>query len=134
LNEGSISALATKIYNFQNQIDSLQERRVQVEHSKNARSEIIDDIYASEPSQHRVAARNDVLTSVSEVFKRLLKVAKRSEDNNIPSIDNTTQNGSNFITLENIAEQEKIKIIQTRFQRQAKKRISLKNYYESTEE
>jgi hypothetical protein len=42
-------------------------------------------------------------------------------------------NGSNFITLGKISEQEKIEIIQTGFQRQAEGKISLKKYYEGTE-
>ena len=42
-------------------------------------------------------------------------------------------NGSNFITLGNISEEEKIEIIQRGFQLQAEGKISLKKYYESTD-
>jgi hypothetical protein len=42
-------------------------------------------------------------------------------------------NGSNFITLGRIPEQERIEIIQRGFQLQAEGKISLKKYYEGTE-
>jgi hypothetical protein len=44
------------------------------------------------------------------------------------------QNGSNFLTLGKISEQERLEIIQTGFQRQVEGKISLKKYYESKEE
>ena len=69
--------------------------------------------------------------SRNETSKRPLKTAKRSEEYNILSIDNKTQNGSNFITLGKILKEEKIEIIQTGFQLQAEGKISLKKYYES---
>jgi hypothetical protein len=43
-------------------------------------------------------------------------------------------NGSNFITLGRIPEQERIEIIQKGFQLQAEGKISLKKYYESTDQ
>jgi hypothetical protein len=43
---------------------------------------------------------------------------------------NEVQNGSNFITLGKISEQEKIQILQKGFQQQAEGKISLKKYYE----
>jgi len=43
-------------------------------------------------------------------------------------------NGSNFITLGRIPEEERIEIIQRGFQLQAEGKISLKKYYESAEE
>jgi hypothetical protein len=44
------------------------------------------------------------------------------------------QNGSNFITLSQISEQEKIEIIKTGFRINQEGKISLKKYYESTAE
>ena len=44
------------------------------------------------------------------------------------------QNGHNFVTLSQISEQEKIEIIQREFQLQAEGKISLKQYYQSTED
>ena len=44
------------------------------------------------------------------------------------------KNESNFVTLSQMAEEEKIEIIQRGFQLQAQGTISLKKYYESTQE
>ena len=44
------------------------------------------------------------------------------------------QNGANFVTLSQISEKERIEIIKTGFQLQAQGKISLKKYYQSTEE
>lgn len=41
---------------------------------------------------------------------------------------------SDFITLKQIPEQERVEIIQTGFQRQAEGKISFRKYYEGTEE
>jgi hypothetical protein len=71
---------------------------------------------------------NEVSESVSEAYKSPLKTVER----NIPSIDNTTQNYSNFITLGNLSEEEKNKIIQTGFRLNQEGKISLKKYYEGT--
>jgi hypothetical protein len=55
-------------------------------------------------------------------------------------VQNTTfkqkkaKNESNFVTLSQMAEEEKIEIIQRGFQLQAQETISLKKYYESTQE
>jgi len=47
---------------------------------------------------------------------------------------NQTQNEDNFIALGRILEEEKVNIIQTGFQLQAEGKISLKKYYESTDQ
>ena len=59
---------------------------------------------------------------------------ERSEEYNLSSNTKQAQNEHNFITLGKISEQEKIEIIQIGFQRQAEGKISLKKYYESTQE
>jgi len=71
--------------------------------------------------------------NLSEGPKMTFNEFSNREQHNIPSIDNTTQNRANFITLGTISKQEKIEIIQTGFQLQAEGKISLKKYYESTD-
>ena len=43
------------------------------------------------------------------------------------------QNGANFVTLSQISEKERRKIIKTGFQLQAQGKISLKKYYQTTD-
>ena len=80
---------------------------------------------------------------LSEASKRPLKQSLKTEQYNLSSNQKQPQNAEtnvtfakqqNFITLSQISEPEKIEIIQTGFQRQAEGRISLKKYYEGTEE
>lgn len=52
---------------------------------------------------------------------------------NLSSDQEKVQNQSNFITLANLSENEKIEMIQTGFQLQAQGKISLKKYYERTD-
>lgn len=52
---------------------------------------------------------------------------------NLSSDQEKVQNQSNFITLANLSENEKIEMIQTVFQLQAQGKISLKKYYERTD-
>lgn len=72
---------------------------------------------------------DEISKSVIEASKSPLKTAERSEEYNIP----LNQTRSNFITLGNIPEEEKIEIIKLGFQLQAEGKISLKKYYESTD-
>ena len=46
---------------------------------------------------------------------------------------NKTENESNFVTLSQISEKERVEIIQKGFQLQAEGKISLKKYYQSTD-
>ena len=62
-----------------------------------------------------------------------LKPLKESQQYNIPSNQDKDLNGSNFITLGKISEEDKIEIIQTGFQLQNQGKISLKKYSEGTE-
>jgi hypothetical protein len=62
-----------------------------------------------------------------------LKPLSGSQQYNISSNQKKGLNGSNFITLGRIPEQEQIEIIQKGFQLQAEGKISLKKYYESTD-
>jgi hypothetical protein len=59
---------------------------------------------------------------------------ERSEEYNLASNPNQSQNEHNFMTLGKIPEEEKIEIIQMGFQLQSEGKISLKKYYQSTEE
>ena len=83
--------------------------------------------------------------SFSEASKIDFKDSKPSQEYNLPSASQIPKfkqisanqkkalNGSNFITLGRIPEEERIEIIQRGFQLQAEGKISLKKYYESTE-
>ena len=73
--------------------------------------------------------RNKISKSVSEASKILLIPLSDSQQSNIPSTQRKAQNRLNFITLENISEQKRIKIINTGFQHQVEGKISLKKYY-----
>jgi hypothetical protein len=70
---------------------------------------------------------------LSEASKSPLKKSQQMKEYNIASDQSKAQNHSNFITLGKIAEQERIEIIQKGFQLEAEGKISLKNYYESTD-
>ena len=59
---------------------------------------------------------------------------KTVQQYNMHSNQNKAQNEKTFVTLGKISEQEKVNIIEKGFQLQAEGRISLKKYYESTEE
>ena len=76
---------------------------------------------------------HQISKSFSEDSKIDFKDSKPSEQYNLPLNQKKGLNGSNFITLGNLSDDEKIEIIQTGFQRQAEGKISLKKYYEGTE-
>jgi hypothetical protein len=73
-----------------------------------------------------------------KVSQRLLKCPEtilfRVSSIILPSTQNKAPNGSNFITLGKISEEEKIAIIKTGFRLNQEGKISLKKYYEGTEE
>ena len=71
---------------------------------------------------------------LSEAEKRPLKQSLKTEQYNLSSNQKQPQNEQNFITISQISEMEKIEIIQIGFQLQNQGKISLKKYYESTEE
>lgn len=103
-----IKILEDQIQNFSNQVDSLQQKIIQLEHNQNILRETNLNVF-SEPS------KIDFKTS--------------SNVQNIKGL-----NESNFITLSKIPEQEIIKIIQKGFQLNQEQKISLKGYYESKEQ
>jgi hypothetical protein len=72
--------------------------------------------------------------TLSEASKLYFKAGETSEQYNIPSNKKKSLSEQNFITLSKITEQERIEIIQTGFQLQADGKISLKKYYEGSEE
>jgi hypothetical protein len=61
------------------------------------------------------------------------KVSSRSQQIYLPS-SNKDQNGSNFIPLGKISEEDSIEIIKTGFRLNQEREISWKKYYESTDE
>ena len=101
--------LKEKVEALQNQVDSLHKKITQLE--------------------------NQVQNSktLSEGSRSLQNGSSAGERYNLSSNKNEAQNPPNFITLARIPEQEKVQIIQTGFQRQADRKISLKQYYESTQ-
>lgn len=70
--------------------------------------------------------------NLSETSKIDFKTSSTSEHYNSLLNQEKGPNEHNFITLSNLSEDHKIEIIKTGFQLQAKEKISLKKYYEST--
>ena len=75
-----------------------------------------------------------ILKTASETSKVDFKTSERSEQYNRVSDQFKPQNNSNFITFGKISEDEKIEIIKLGFQLQVEGKISLKKYYETTEQ
>ena len=143
--------LDEKIETLQNQVNSLQDRirvlQTTLENSKYALSatrEASNQAKSSQQDDYKTNFQeNDdevidsiypTIKSVSEVSKSPLKTLSHSEEYNLSSNQNKAPNRSNFITLGNIPEEEKIEIIKSGFQLQAEGKISLKKYYESTDQ
>ena len=119
----SSPALDAKIQILQNQVDSLQQKIIQLE------SKLENPKYAlSEPSQPLKSSK-----TVPEAPRSPLKPLSGSQEYNIYSNQEKGLHETNFITLANLSEDEKIEIIQTGFQLNQEGKISLKKYYESTE-
>ena len=102
-----------QIQNLQNQVHSLQQKVIQLEHNQNT-----------------VTERN--LNVVSKAPKSLKIDVSTLQQGDSTLKPNIGLNEHNFITLSQITEQEKIQILKTGFQLQAEGKISLKKYYEST--
>ena len=77
--------------------------------------------------------RDEISKSVSEASKSPLTPLSESQQYNIHSNEEKALNRPNFVTLGKILEEEQIEIIKTGFQLQAKGKLSLKKYYESTD-
>ena len=71
--------------------------------------------------------------SLSEDKISPLETLSESQHYNLSSNQEKGLNGSNFITLGKISEEEKIEILKNGFQLQNQGKISLKKYYESTD-
>lgn len=154
--------LNEKIETLQNQVNSLQDRirdlETTLENSKYALSRTLkaseatkiiqQDDFTLKDKKGSYLRQNDstINHQVREVGEMNLEML--SEDDNRPSdknserkqYDNTSsnqkqaQNEQNFITLSQILEEEKIEIIQTGFRFNQQGKLSLKEYYESTQE
>jgi hypothetical protein len=107
---GLSPALEEKIENLQNQVNSLQQKIIQLEQNQTL----------------------EIKKSLSELLKRS-QTSKIDQQYNIPSNQEKGQNQPNFITLGKISEEDKIEIIKLGFQLQNEGKISLKKYYEGTE-
>ena len=77
-------------------------------------------------------AESDILSDGS---KMIADDSFHSQEHNLPLEHNQPQkDGLNFITLGNLSEAERIKIIQKGFQLNQDGKISLKKYYEGTDQ
>ena len=153
--------LNEKIETLQNQVNSLQDRirdlETTLENSKYALSRTLkaseatkiiqQDDFTLKDKKGSYLTQNDstINHQVREVGEMNLEML--SEDDNRPSDKNSerkqydtssnqkqAQNEQNFITLSQILEEEKIEIIQTGFRFNQQGKLSLKEYYESTQE
>jgi hypothetical protein len=154
----SSSHLEDQIQTLQNQVNSLQHRirdlETTLENSKYALSRTLkdpDDTKIIQQGDSTLKSGNedssipndndrkvrevehinsDILSDDSRINK---KGIFKDQQYNLSSNKEKGLNESNFITLSNITEEEKIEIIQTGFQLQNEGKISLKKYYESTD-
>lgn len=116
-NKGSdlvFEQMEKKMETLQNQVNSLEQKIIQLEHNQNI-----------------VRERN--LNVVSGGSKMDFKASSKPQQDNIASDQSKAQNQSNFSILSKIPEQEIIEIIQKGFQLNQEGKISLKKYYESTD-
>ncbi len=165
----SSPGLDAKIQTLQNQVDSLQQKIIQLESKlenpkyalsdssqplessktiqqddSNLKSNIDSSLQENDPKRSSAVLseiRNpayhtkDIQSkSLSDDSKIDFKDSKPSQQYNIYSNQQKGLNGSNFITLGRIPEQEQKEIIKTGFQLQAEGKISLKKYYESKDQ
>ena len=105
--QGLSPALGHKIQNLQNQVNSLQQKMIELEQNQTLK--------------------------IKKALSELLKSSEASKID-LPSNEEKGLHGPIFITLAKISEEEKIEIIKTGFQLNQKGKISLKKYYESTQE
>jgi hypothetical protein len=77
--------------------------------------------------------RNEISETVSEHKIRPVTPLSSTQQSNIPSNEEKGLQRTNFITLGKISEDEQIEIIKLGFQLNQEGKISLKNYYESTQ-
>lgn len=74
------------------------------------------------------------LNHVSDANFDPLNTNSQNQQYNLSPTQNKAPNQSNFLPLSQILEKEKIEIIKLGFQLQSQEKISLKKYYEGTEE
>ena len=157
---GLIPHLQDQMKALNNQVDSLQQKIIQLEsklenpkyalrgtlHAPDDRKTIQQGHYTLEGKKAPYLTENDSeirdstsrvkdieSKTVSEEKITPVKPFSGSQQYNISSNQEKGLNGSNFITLGRIPEEERIEIIQRGFQLQAEGKISLKKYYEGTE-
>ena len=157
---GLIPHLQDQMKALNNQVDSLQQKIIQLEsklenpkyalrgtlHAPDDRKTIQQGHYTLEGKKAPYLTENDSeirdstsrvkdieSKTVSEEKITPVKPFSGSQQYNISSNQEKGLNGSNFITLGRIPEQERIEIIQRGFQLQAEGKISLKKYYEGTD-
>ena len=80
--------------------------------------------------------RNEISESVSEASKtpKIASLNIEQGDSTLKHLkQNKAENESNFVTLSQISEEERVEIIKKGFQLQAEGKISLKKYSQSTD-
>ena len=105
--------LEEKIQIFKNQIASLQERVIHLE------------------NQNLVMEGKLNMLSADDRRSKSHTVKREQSDSTLKQ--NKAENESNFLTLSQISEEERVEIIKKGFQLQAEGKISLKKYYQSTD-
>ena len=105
------SDIIEMIQNLQTQVNSLQQKIIELEQNQTL----------------------NLKKALSE-FLKPSQASKIDQQYNISSNQDKGLNGSNFTTLGTIPEQERLEIIKTGFRLNQEGKISLKKYYESTEE
>jgi hypothetical protein len=160
----SSSHFEDQIQTLKNQVDSLQQKIIELEENqklnfKKALSELLkrpqaskidqqaDYTFKSEDSPQSanlLENESEVNLEVQEPVDEILKTVSEDKIKRVTPLSNTQQNlssnqekglnGPNFITLSKIPEEEQIEIIQKGFQLNQQGKISLKNCYESTQE
>jgi hypothetical protein len=77
-----------------------------------------------------LAFQKNYKSSRSEAFQIPFKPISKNQQCNAPPINSTSQNGSNFIKLGSLSEEDKTQIINAGFSPNQTEKISIKNYYE----
>ena len=117
-------------------IDQQDNTNLKSEHSANLlENENEVNLEVQEPSKTVSEAKIKRVTPLSNNQPEVSYTStERSEEYNLASNPNQSQNEHNFMTLGKIPEEEKIEIIKLGFQLQSEDKIALKNYYQSTDQ
>jgi len=131
--EKRVKALENQVQILQNQVNSLQDRISDLENELRDNSKYALSTTIKVPDATKTIEQGDSNLKVQKDDSRTGNLSQvNSEVDQLEKMD-SNQKKENFITLGKISEAEKIEIIKLGFQLQAKGKISLKKYYESTD-